>query len=184
MGLIWELLVFLNVVFITFLFLTLNVSLFCPQADCLLSLPMSSNCMFCLNYCPCPPSSVLSVLRLSEQHDLFSTQNDFRAKSSHTDFSILLTRTVSHHWQRPRSGLGDSHATSQHLPGTQCHRPNSAVSCYISRPSSPSSWRLFSGPEDGWFFPQIETNLASLELTVLTSCAPIGTKTPASSFQE
>lgn len=185
MGLIWELLVFLNVVFTTFLFLTLKVSLFCPQAYCLLSLPMSSNCMFCPNYYPRPlsrswvfqgyqsnmtffPPRIISGRRAATLISVFCLPGQCLITGKDPD---LVWETAT-----PLPSIYPAHRVAE-----------LTLLSLVTFPDPPP-------PVSGdfvqvlrmvfFFFFQIETNLASLELKVLASCAPIGTKTPASSFQE
>lgn len=105
---IGEKLVYRNVFFTTLLFPALLVSSFCTQARCLLCLPTSSQCMFCADYYPCPSPSAWSLLRLSQQHGLFSHSELFQGWEQLHWISVVLIRTVSHHWPRPRSSLGDS----------------------------------------------------------------------------
>lgn len=82
------------------------------------------------------------------QHGLFFAQNYFRAESSHADFSISLIRTVSRlSGQCLIIGIdpGPVWETARLFPAFTQHTLS------LSRPSSPRSWRLFSGPGD--FFP-------------------------------
>lgn len=148
-------LVYLNVFSTTFLSLTLHVSFFCTRAHCW---PAFSDCVFRADYHPHQyPHPSLS--RLSRQRGLLSAQNYLRTESSHTDSSVSLIRTVSHHWQRPRSSLGDSTL----LPSIYSAHRVAVQTLYQQQLESVfRSWGHF-------FFPQVETNQLCRSLRSLPS---------------
>lgn len=137
-------LVYLSVVFTTFLFLTLHISLFCTQAHCL---PASSDCMFCADDYPRPSPSAGRLLRLSRNMAFFLLR---------TISGLRVARLISVFRLSGQCLAYQDSVIIGKDPGpvweTACLFPAfTQHTLSLSRPSSPSSWRIFSGPGD--FFP-------------------------------
>ena len=140
----WEMPVYQNVFCTTFLSLTLQVSFFCTRAHCW---PASSDCVFRADYHPHPSTPTQVSQGYHSNTAFFPLRTIWGVRAATlipalplSGQCLIVGRDPGPVWETARLFL----AFTQHIMS-------------LSRPSTSSSWRVFSGPGD-YFFPQVEIN--------------------------
>lgn len=140
-----------------------SLRLFCPWL-CLLLLhtahcwPASSDCVFRADYHPCPSTPIQVSQSYHGNMAFFPLRTIWRLRAATlipafplSGQCVIIGRDPGPVWETARLFP----AFTQHIMS-------------LSRPSTSSSWRVFSGPGDV-FFPQVETNQLCWSLRSLPS---------------